>query len=273
MQFFATILTVFLLQQAYSPAEFTQVAGASLRARYDAALAQGQRGSDETFWIAYRFPVRPGIRIATWDGNTTITQTTSTDGIEWIPDSTEVQRVGVFLLTGKADGVVQRTRLINLNQNFRVHDRKVYWLGEPSADDSLSLLDRLIKDSPQKFASQFTHYMSLHDSTRVAEHLLELTKSPANSNEVRRAAITYLGREVSRQAGVELDRLVSDPNTDIQRQAVAAISRRANDESIPSLIRIAKENPNASVRAYAIQLLGQKQDPRVIAFFETLLKK
>ena len=270
---FVGIVALFLLQQAYSPSDFVQVPGASLNARYDAAINQGKRGADETFWVAYRFPVRPGIRITTWgDNNMTITNTNS-DGIEWIPDTPATQRVAIFMLTGKSDGLIQKTRLIDLSQNFRVHDRKVYWLGEPNAEESLTLLDKLITDSPQKLSSSFTHYMSLHDSPRVADHLLQLAKSSTTSTEVRRSAITYLGREISRQAGDELNKLTMDSNTDIQRQAVGAISRRPDDDSIPALIKIAREHPNAAVRTYAIQLLGQKRDPRVIAFFEQMLKK
>src|SRR5262245_23193630 len=134
MSLVATILGVVLLQQVYSPTDFTQVPGTSLRARYDAAITQGRRGAEETFWLAYRFPVRSGIRIQTWDNNVSITSMTSADGIEWVPDKPEAQRVGIFLLVGKNDGVIQKTRLIDLTQNFRVHDRKVYWLDEPPAD-------------------------------------------------------------------------------------------------------------------------------------------
>src|SRR3954462_5012772 len=100
MNLIGTVLALLLAQQVYSPSDFTQVAGTSLRARYDAAIAQGRRGSDESFWVAYQFPVRPGIRVMTWgDSNMTIASTTSADGIEWVPDSPDIQRVGIFMLT------------------------------------------------------------------------------------------------------------------------------------------------------------------------------
>ena len=246
---------------------------ASLKARYDGALAQGQRGSDDTFWIAYQFPLRPGLRINTWDNNVSISSTTSSDGIEWIPDDSTPQRVAMFFLFGKGDGELQKTRLINLSRNFRVHDRRVYWLGEPNAEESLILLARLMTDSPRRLSSSLAHYMTLHDSPNVADHLLQIARATSNPTEVRTSAITWLGREVSRKAGEDLNALTSDPNTQVQRQAVTAISRRSDDEAVPALIRIAKEHPNAAVRTEAIRLLGQKKDPRVLDFFEQLLKK
>ena len=101
---YASIMFLLFFQQVYSQSDFVQVPGASLSARYDSAMAQGKRGSDETFWIAYRFPVRPGVRITTWgDNNITITST-NTDGIEWIPDQPDNQKIGVFMLVGKSDG-------------------------------------------------------------------------------------------------------------------------------------------------------------------------
>jgi HEAT repeat protein len=167
--------------------------------------------------------------------------------------------------------VLQRTRLINLDQNFRVHDRKVYWLGDSNADESVTLLMALIKESP-KSSSSLAHYMTLHDSPAVADRLLELARNETNTQEVRRSAIQWLGREVSRRAGEELARLTTDPDTEIQKQAVIAISRRNADEAIPALIKTARDHPNVAVRKQAITLLGQKRDPRVLDFFEQALK-
>jgi len=171
------LLAFLFVQQVYSPSEFTQVAGTNLRAKYDAAITQGRRGTDETFWVAYQFPVRPGLRIMTWgDGNMTVTNTTSSDGIEWIPDTPNDQRAAIFMLIRKSDGVVQKSRIISLNQNFRIHDRKVYWLGEANSEESLTLLSKLSTDNPQ-LASSFISHISYHGGATVGDHLLELARS------------------------------------------------------------------------------------------------
>src|SRR5579884_3242598 len=186
-----TIFALWMLfQQVYSQSDFVQISGTSVQARYDAAIAQARRGSDETFWIAYRFPVRPGIRVTTMDNNVMISSRTTSDGIEWIPTDGTPERVGVFLLVGKSDGVLQKTRLINLNDNFRIHDRKVYWLGEPNAEESLTLLERLIRNSPQATAASLARDMTLHDSPNVADHLLRLARATDLSTPVRANLVT-----------------------------------------------------------------------------------
>jgi HEAT repeat protein len=60
---------------------------------------------------------------------------------------------------------------------------------------------------------------------------------------------------------------------ELQKQAVLALARRTKDESIPILIRIARNHPKMAVRKAAIQVLGQTHDERAIAFFSELLSK
>jgi hypothetical protein len=222
-------LLLFLPQEVHSPADFVRPAGDTLQARYDSAVMQGRAGNTDTFWVAYQMPERASAHV------------TSPDGIEFV-STNQPERVGLFLLVKRSDGAIDKIRTVNLSQDVRVHDRKVYWLGEPNGDENGALLLRIARTS--------------------------------STTQVKNDAIFWLGQEISRQAGEELEKLAtSDPEVEVQKQAVFALSLRKNDESIPSLERIAKEHPNSAVRKQAIFWLGQKRDPRVLDFFEQLLKK
>lgn len=222
-------LLMFLPQQIYSPSDFARPGGATLQARFDSGVAEGRRGDTATFWVAYEMPMRSSVRV------------TSRDGIEWAQKANP-QRAAMFFLMRKSDGGIEKMRIVNLDQDIRVHDRKVYWLGEPAGDES-------------------------------APFLLNIARA-STSTQVKKDALFWLGQEISRQAGEDLEKLATnDPDVEVQKQAVFALSLRKNDESIPSLERIAKEHPNPAVRKQAIFCLGQKRDPRVLDFFEQLLKK
>jgi hypothetical protein len=222
-------LLLFSLQQVYTPAGFERPAGATLQARFDIGVAEGRRGNTDTFWVAYEMPMRSRVRVS------------SSDGIEWAQRNNP-ERAAMFLLVRKSDGAIEKIRIVNLDQDVRVHDRKVYWLGEPAGDESAALLLNIARSS--------------------------------NATQVKKEAVFWLGQEISRQAGEELEKLATtDPDVEVQKQVVFALSRRKNDESIPSLERIAKDHPNAAVRKQAIFWLGQKRDPRILDFFEQLLKK
>jgi HEAT repeat protein len=225
----ALALWTVLPQQVYSPADFNRPSGATLQSRFDNALAEGRRNGTDTFWIAYELPARTNVHV------------NSRDGIETF-DRSEPQRTGLFFLAKKSDGAIDKLRVVNLSEEVRVHDRKVYWIGEPTTDESARLL-------------------------------LQIARS-ANPMQLKKDAIFWLGQEISSQAGEDLKTLAAnDPEVEVQKQAVFALSLRTNDESIPALERVAKEHSNAAVRKQAIFWLGQKRDPRVLDFFEQLLKK
>jgi HEAT repeat protein len=261
-----------LAQAVYAPADFVRVQGSSLKARYDAAVAEGRRGDTDTFWIAYQFPVRPGLRVDTRNDGININRDRYRDGIEFVDNTAAVQRVAFFILMRKSDGGVEKSRVLNLDENFRIHDRKVYWIGEPNTEESLALLTTVTAAAPYT-ASPILMAMGLHPAPFAADSLLRIARTAASA-EVKKNAVFWLGQEVSRQAGEELEKMAKDdPEVEIQKQAVFAISQRNPDEAIPSLLRIAKEHPNAAVRKQAIFWLGQKRDPRVVDLFEQMLKK
>jgi|SRR5215510_1133025 len=216
-------------QTVYTLGDFVAIDGDSLKLRYDSALAQGRQGNTDSFWVAYEMSRRPNVR------------SNSVDGIDVVQASTP-DRIGIFMLVRKSDGVIDKLRIVDLSGDIRVHDRKVYWLGKPNSDESATLLLNIARTS--------------------------------TATQVRKDAIFWLGQEVSTLAGNELEKLASnDPEVEVQKQAVFALSLRKNDESIPTLIRIAKEHHNLAVRQQAIFWLGQKRDPRVLDFFEQFLKK
>jgi len=269
--FTAALLVVL---QIYTPADFVRVTGASLQDRFENAVSQGRRESTDMFWVAYQSPVRTGVRVNTWDGNVNISRGRSSDGIEFLANTVEAERVGLFMLVRKVDGVVEKTRLVDLKQDFRIHDRKVYWLGEPGESESASFLAQIVQTVPQRASSSILMTIGLHPESVAGTTLLQIGRNASAANQLRRDAVFWLGQEVSRQMGQELEQMAnSDPDVEIQKQAVLALSRQSTDQAFDSLFRIAKEHPNVAVRRQAIYYLGQKRDPRALDFLEQLLKK
>jgi HEAT repeat protein len=66
--------------------------------------------------------------------------------------------------------------------------------------------------------------------------------------------------------------LEDDPETEVKKKAVFALSQLPKDEGVPLLIQTAKTNKNPAVRKQAFFWLGQSKDPRALAFFEQVLK-
>ena len=65
----------------------------------------------------------------------------------------------------------------------------------------------------------------------------------------------------------------NDPDTDVKKKAVFALSQMPKDEGVPKLIEVAKTNHNREVRKQAMFWLGQSNDPRALEFFEQVLSR
>ena len=247
------------------------MAGNSLQTRFDSAIAEGRRATTDTFWVAYQIPVRPGVSIDSREGGIDIRSSRSLDGIEYISSTAQAQRVGIFLLIRKSDASIEKVRLVNLGEDFQVRDRKVYWIGDPAAQESVAFLTAFVDKT--NGASSLLMTISLHPDPYASDTLLRIARNSTSTN-AKKNAIFWLGQSVSRQMGEELEKIAKDdPDVEVQKQVVFALSQRNNDESIPALIRIAKEHPSAAVRKQAVFWLGQKRDPRVLEVFEQMLKK
>ena len=62
-----------------------------------------------------------------------------------------------------------------------------------------------------------------------------------------------------------------DPETQVKKRAVFALTQIKNGDGVPMLIEIARTNKNAVVRKEAMHWLGNSKDPRAIKFFEDVL--
>jgi HEAT repeat protein len=75
-----------------------------------------------------------------------------------------------------------------------------------------------------------------------------------------------------RAVGTITEAIEKDPETEVKKRAVFALSQLPKSEGVPLLIDVAKKNSNPVVRKQAIFWLGQSRDPRAIEFFAQILK-
>jgi HEAT repeat protein len=103
--------------------------------------------------------------------------------------------------------------------------------------------------------------------------MLEAARPPAPSR-LRRQALFWLSQAASRRAGQGIrDAVDQDPDLDVKKQAVFALSQLPADEGVPHLIRVARTHAQREVRKRAMFWLGQSDDARALAFFEEVLSR
>ncbi len=157
----------------------------------------------------------------------------------------------------------------------------VTWLENVKADDSAAWLASIVNGPNADVRDR------LNRVTRPALVALGMTEGAASSRAlvniarnhpapaVRNDALFWLSQRAGDQlaAGAIAEAIEKDPDTDVRKRAVFALSQLPRDEGIPKLIDVAKNNRNTAVRQQAMFWLGQSGDPRALKFFEDVLTK
>jgi len=164
-------------------------------------------------------------------------------------------------------------------QSEETRRQAAFWLGNARGRHGYESLQRILRDGPNQ-----------DPSDRVREHaVFALTQSkepeaiPAiariahddKSARVRSQALFWLAQTAGRQISETAIRqaIDNDPETQVKKKAVFALTQMKNGDGVPLLIEIARNNRNAVVRKEAMFWLGQSKDRRATQFFEDLLVK
>lgn len=168
----------------------------------------------------------------------------------------------------------------------RVTDVRTYvggdWRG--SADLDLGMVDateasryfvQLAATGASKPAGDAVLLSVLADAPDPWRELLDIAKDDDRPSSVRRNATFWVSQAAGEAATAGLVAIVDadDEDREVRKSAVFAISQRPANESVPALIRVARENRDPEIRKNAIFWLGQSRDGRAIAYFEEVLLK
>lgn len=168
----------------------------------------------------------------------------------------------------------QILNLARTEPNLELRKRAIRVLaerGDASVNDLLNLYDAERAPDVRRAILQTLGELK---SPKVEDKLFEVARQD-ESLDLRRVAIRLLGERAGKRS---LDFLSAtaqsaDGETEVQIQAVRAISERRAEESVPLLIKIAKTHGNQLVRKQAIRALGESGDPRAVEYFREVLAK
>jgi HEAT repeat protein len=148
-------------------------------------------------------------------------------------------------------------------------------LGMSRAATTLPLLENMYETmTSRELKRRALTGIGRNDNRDAAANYLIRVAENERDIELRKSAIANLGRVAGeRSLGVLTTTLDSSPELELQKTAVTAIGRRPKDEAVPILIRTARNHPNLAIRKLAVQMLGHTGDERAVTFFKELLAK
>jgi hypothetical protein len=169
-------------------------------------------------------------------------------------------------------GQVERIRAFSDTCQLDAGGRTVYWLTGVSGAASVAWLGRYATPAAtRRLADSALSALALHAEPAALDWLLGAARS-SESTHLRGQALFWLSQRAGQRAvGAIADAVERDPDTDVKRRAVFALSQLPADDGVPRLIQIARGHSNKAVQKQAFFWLGQSKDPRAVAFFAEVL--
>jgi hypothetical protein len=178
----------------------------------------------------------------------------------------------VMVLVRLQAGEIRRVRSFSGDCQVDAGGLQVYWLGDVSGAQSVDFLKTVVSDVDTRDRSEAAlSAMALHRDGAAAAAILDLAKNGAPT--LRQRALFWIARRAESQAaGIISQAIDADPDVEVKKQAVFALSQLPRDEGIPILIKLAGSHTHPIVRKQAMFWLGQSKDPRALKFFEEVLR-
>jgi len=169
----------------------------------------------------------------------------------------------------------------------KTREKAAFWLAESRGSEGFAAIVALLKTEKddalrEKLVFDLTLVKGASKQAALEAVLAEVKSDP--SEKVRQKAQFWLaqmaGKKMEISAGVDPriaatlgDEARNDPNASLRKSAVFALSRMPDDQGIPKLIEVANTAPDVATRREAIFWLGQKKDPRALAYLEKIVRQ
>lgn len=149
----------------------------------------------------------------------------------------------------------------------------IFWLANSRGRAGYQTVARLAREDPSdKVREHAVFALTQSSEPEAIQSIVRVAKEDKVAH-VRGQALFWLAQTASRQqaAGAIHDAINQDPDTEVKKKAVFALTQMPKDEGVPMLIQVARSNTNPAVRKQAMFWLGQSKDPRALKFFEDVL--
>jgi HEAT repeat protein len=249
-----------------------------------------------TLYVFYRVENKAIVKIRMFTPNCEIDA--GGLAVYWIPDAQPAGSVAFLqsVAAADADGARGERRLANsaisaiamhkdasaeraldalVATSYPVNVRKdaIFWLGMTRGRHGYETVARIARsDSDDRVREHAVFVLSRSQEPEAVHVLIDIAQHDSSPH-VRGQALFWLAQSAERKVAASAieNAIRNDPDTEVKKQAVFALSRLPNGDGVPKLIEIAKTNSNPAVRRQAMFWLGRSRDPRALRFFEDVL--
>ncbi|MGI8742808.1 MAG: HEAT repeat domain-containing protein [Bryobacteraceae bacterium] len=153
--------------------------------------------------------------------------------------------------------------------------KAIFWLGNARGRRGYEVLSRIVREDPNdKIREHAVFALTQSKDPEAIQTVIRVARED-KVPKVRGQALFWLAQRAGRKvAEAELNHAIeNDPETEVKKKAVFALTQIPENDGVPMLIQIARSNRNPAVRKQAMFWLGQSKDPRALSFFEEVLTR
>src|SRR5689334_20886054 len=149
--------------------------------------------------------------------------------------------------TAAADTALEK--MIQPGQRQSLRENVAFWLGVERGKKGLELLRKYVKDDPDdRVRAKGTFAFSQSKEPDALKDLIGMARHD-QSPHVRGQAIFWLAQIGGKKEAEQITEAIeNDPETEVKKKAVFALSQMHDADAVPRLINVAKTNRNAAVR-------------------------
>ena len=212
-------------------------------------------------WIGYRVPIQRRREVSIQTGD-------SCCGRCRLAPPTDL-----VVLARVQGGAVAELRPLAVDCDVDAGGMPLVWFDGVSADASVAWLSTLVTQSEtaRRISENALSAIAQHAGTAASKTLVQFAQT--GTVQMRGRALSWLAQRAANEAIPAIDAALKDPELEVKKQAVNALSRFPNQEGVPKLIEVARSHSNAEVRRQAMLRLGDTKDPRAVDFFAQILLK
>jgi hypothetical protein len=213
-------------------------------------------------WIGYRVPIQRRREVSIQTGD-------SCCGRCRLAPPTDL-----VVLARVQGGAIAELRPLAVDCDMDAGGMPLVWFDGVNADASVAWLSTLVTvqtDLTRRISENALVAIAQHAGSSASAALVRFAQT--GTTQLRGRALSWLAQRVANEALPAIDAALKDPELEVKKQAVNALSRFPNQEGIPKLIEVARSHANAEVRRQAMLRLGDTKDPRAVEFFAQILLK
>jgi hypothetical protein len=160
-------------------------------------------------------------------------------------------------------------------QPERLRRKAIFWLGNARGRHGYETVSRILREDANDKVREHAIFALTQSKEPQAMDAVIRAAHDDKIARVRGQALFWLAQKAGHKAAASAisDAIANDPETQVKKKAVFALTQMPESEGVPLLIEAARANRNPEVRKQAMFWLGQSKDPRALKFIEEVLTR